>query len=72
MITEIGLVSAFYKYASHYRILVNDLALFAFTVRELRARTVNAGFGGASRRRNPLVENSARSQLANRSSELFW
>jgi hypothetical protein len=40
-----------------------DLAPFAFTVRALRARTVNAGFGGASRRRNQLVENAARSEL---------
>jgi hypothetical protein len=37
-----------------------DLAPFAFTV---RARTVNAGFGGAKRRRNQLVENAARSEL---------
>jgi hypothetical protein len=28
----------------------SDLAPFAFTVRALRARTVNVGFGGASRR----------------------
>jgi Fe-S cluster assembly ATPase SufC len=40
-----------------------DLAPFAFTVRALRARTVNAGFGGATRRRNQLVENAARSEL---------
>jgi hypothetical protein len=40
-----------------------DLAPFAFTVRALRARTVNAGFGGAKRRRNQLVENAARSEL---------
>jgi hypothetical protein len=48
------------------RPLVNlDLAPFAFTVRALRARTVNAGFGGAKRRRNQLVENAARSELMN-------
>ena len=40
-----------------------DLAPFAFTVRALRARTVNAGFGGAKRRRNQLIENAARSEL---------
>jgi hypothetical protein len=41
-----------------------DLAPFAFTVRARSARTVNAGFGGAKRRRNQLVENAARSELA--------
>ena len=30
----------------------SDLAPFAFTVRARSARTVNAGFGGAKRRRN--------------------
>jgi hypothetical protein len=40
------------------RMAILDLAPFAFTVRALRARTVNAGFGGASRRRNQLVENA--------------
>jgi hypothetical protein len=40
-----------------------DLAPFAFTVRARSARTVNAGFGSASRRRNQLVENAARSEL---------
>jgi DNA-directed RNA polymerase subunit RPC12/RpoP len=40
-----------------------DLAPFAFTVRARSARTVNADFGGAKRRRNQLVENAARSEL---------
>jgi hypothetical protein len=41
-----------------------DLAPFAFTVRARSARTVNAGFGGAKRRRNQLVENAARSEVS--------
>jgi hypothetical protein len=32
-----------------------DLVPFTLTVRALRARTVNAGFGGAKRRRNPRI-----------------
>jgi hypothetical protein len=40
-----------------------DLAPFAFTVCARSARTVNAGFGGAKRRRNQLVENAARSEV---------
>jgi hypothetical protein len=42
--------------------IISDLAPLAFTVRALRARTVNVGFGGTKRRRNPLIENGARSE----------
>jgi hypothetical protein len=35
---------------------ISDLAPFALTVCTLRARTINADFGGAKRRRNPHVE----------------
>ena len=44
--------------------IILDLAPFAFTVRARSARTVNAGFSGASHRRNQLVENAARSELS--------
>jgi hypothetical protein len=54
------LVMPFDPYGTH--IVILDLAPFAFPVRARSARTVNAGFGGASRRRNQLVENAARSE----------
>jgi hypothetical protein len=50
------------KVRSHSYKVSSDLAPFAFTVRARSARTVNAGFGGAKHRRNPLIENGARSE----------